>query len=113
SFTNDSQGIYICAVRRLIGHYWLNGQFVIDSALSGKTYRDTITTVYNEPMIAIAVETITDSSEKYNVIPSNNIDFTVAHEFGHAFNLEHCVSAGCIMNTKVPWNIYYTSFCSD
>ncbi len=51
-------------------------------------------------------------------IPSTFIDsahvlaLIAAHELGHAFNLEHC-NAGCIMKTRVPWNIYYLSFCTS
>jgi hypothetical protein len=109
-FTDDSQGVYICAVRRMIGHYMSNGVWKVDSALSGRTYHDTIPTVYNEATIAIAVSTIIDSSNKYDIKPYYNIEFIVAHELGHSFNLEHC-TASCIMKTNVPWNIYYTSFC--
>ncbi|MGB9722000.1 MAG: hypothetical protein ACPL28_11055 [bacterium] len=107
TFTEDSQGVYICAVRRLVGH---RGN-IVDSALSGRAYYDLDTTVHNETMIAIAVATIIDSSNKYEITPSNNIEFTVAHELGHSFNLEHCTAAGCIMRTQVPWNTYYTDFC--
>ena len=105
-FTDDSQAVYICAVRRMILHR--DGR--VDSSLSGKIYRDSIHTVYNEAMIAIGVATINDSSKKAEVEPYHNINFTVAHELGHSFNLDHCGS-GCIMKTDVPWNIYYTEFC--
>lgn len=106
-FTDDSQGVYVCGVRRLISHR----DGIVDSALSGRTYRDTNTTVYNEPIIAIAIATIIDSSYKYEIRPYDNIEFTTAHELGHAFNLKHC-TAYCIMKTQVPWNVYYTWFCA-
>ncbi len=105
TFINDSQGVYICAVRRMVVDN--------DSDCPGISYRNADTSMHNETMAAIAVATTRDSCLKYNVILSNKLEYFVAHELGHAFNLVHCLFAGCIMKTDAPWNTYYTVFCSD
>jgi peptide methionine sulfoxide reductase MsrB len=103
---DDSQGIYVCAISRMV---FISGD-TIDSACSGITYVALDTSIYNDAMCALAVNTTRDSCDAHNIEYSAKMNYFTAHELGHAFNLSHC-NSGCIMKTGLSWPFYYLTFC--
>jgi len=116
TLTSHDERVYICGVRRIVIATIISPH---DSSAAGCTdYSTGDTTVHNEGLTAIAVETIIDSCFANEKPYDNHLQWAVAHELGHQFNLpypfEHCPRSDCMMwFAWSAYGAYKSTFCDS
>lgn len=117
--TSYDKKVYICGIRKIVAATTNNAH---DSTVGGLTYFNiNDTTVHNEGMSGISVEYIRTACLQYGKTYGAYLNWVVAHELGHQFNLavekpgHHCDQTWCMMcpNWSVQNEVFRSSFCDS